>query len=438
VSTLSAVSAGLLSEDQFGRGAFTLPVFVTSDQFGYLSNWSRVINDQGSGIPNYFTWLNAYSATPTQAGTIRQGFKQQTKSLNPYVFQTAWDAYIVSNIYDTLETVNPMSKGQILEWMTLNSRLLQNFELTYTPPAGTVATYRFALRGDLFWQDGKRVSAWDVKFSYQSLKATGAFQGSGLAPMTGVTVLGPLLVDVNVNSAGPFTQLFLTSPTIIPGRYWSTCQGSVWDGDVSIGRVPASCMTPDPAKITATFDPLANHILIGSGPWECLSSTGVLGAGCSTTGTMNPLPGGGFTLQRFGVGTTPGAGLNDHYFRSNGNLALWIWSQNNGDFTHDFINFTVVAACFGLPALPLGTTTGCGHFQQGIGATGGPVIVGSVQIAIVNRFIATNWVAPFVWNTSPPLGLVAMPPVLYEGSAKLSPASVVGCSSPYPVGGYDC
>jgi hypothetical protein len=197
-------------------------------------------------------------------------------------------------------------------------------------------------------------------------------------------------------------------------------------------------MTPDPAKITATFDPLANHILIGSGPWECLSSTGVLGAGCSTTGTMNPLPGGGFTLQRFGVGTSPGAGLNDHYFRSNGNLALWIWSQNNGDFTHDFINFTVVAACFGLPALPLGTTTGCGHFQQGIGASGGPVIVGSVQIAIVNRFIATNWVAPFVWNTSPPLGLVAMPPVLYEGSAKLSPASVVGCSSPYPVGGYDC
>jgi len=149
---------------------------------------------------------------------------------------------------------------------------------------------------------------------------------------------------------------------------------------------------------------------------------------------MNPLAGGGFTLQRYGVGTAPGAGISDHYFRSNGNLALWIWSQDNGDFTHDFINFSVVAACYGRP---LGTA-GCGHFQQGIGANGGPNIVGAVQIAIVSRFIAINWVAPFVWSTAPPAGIVALAPVLHEGSATLNPASLVGCTSPYPTGGYDC
>ena len=434
VSTLTAISAGFLSEDRFGRGAYTVPVFTTSDQFGYLSNWSRVINDQGNGIPNYFTWLDAYSPNPAQTGTIRQGFKQQTKSLSPYIFSTAWDSYIVSNIYDTLETVNPMSKGQLIDWMTINSRQLHNFELNYVPPAGTVATYRFSLRGDMFWQDGRRVTAWDVKFSYLSLKATGAFQSTGLAPMTGVNVIASNQFDVNVNSAGPFTELFLTSPTIIPGRYWSVCSGSIWDADVSTGRVPDSCMSPDSSKITATFDPLANHILIGSGPWECISSGGVLGTGCSSSGTMNPLAGGGFTLQRFGVGTSPGAGLNDHYFRSNGNLALWVWSQDNGEFTHDFINFSVVAACYGRPI----GTSGCGHFQQGIGANGGPNIVTSVQIAIVSRFIAINWVAPFVWSTSPPAGIVALPPVLYEGSATLNPSSIVGCTSPYPAGGYDC
>jgi hypothetical protein len=318
--------------------------------------------------------------------------------------------------------------------MTLNSRPLHNFELNYQPPTGTIATYRFSLRGDLFWQDGRRVTAWDVKFSYLSLKATGAFQSTGLAPMTGFKVISTDQFDVNVNSAGPFTELFLTSPTIIPGRYWSVCAGSIWDADVSTGKVPDNCMTPDPTKITATFDPLANHILIGSGPWECASSTGVVGTGCSSSGNMNPLAGGGFTLQRFGVGTTPGAGISDHYFRSNGNLALWIWSQDNGDFTHDFINFSVVAACYGRP---LGTA-GCGHFQQGIGANGGPNIVGAVQIAIVSRFIAINWVAPFVWSTAPPAGIVALAPVLHEGSATLNPASLVGCTSPYPTGGYDC
>ncbi len=434
VSILTAVSAGFLSEDRFGRAAYTVPVFTRSDQFGYLKNWSRVINDQGSGIPNYFTWLDAYSPNPAQPGTIRQGFKQQTKSLSPYISSTAWDFYIVGNIYDTLETVSPMSKGQLIQWMTINSQLKHNFELNYVPPPGTVATYRFSLRGDLFWQDGHKVTAWDVKFSYLSLKATGAFQSTGLAPMTGFRVIGSNQFDVNVNSAGPFTELFLTSPTIIPGRYWSVCAGSIWDADVSTGQVPDNCMSPDPSKITATFDPLANHILIGSGPWECATSTGVVGTGCSSSGNMNPLAGGGFTLQRFGVGTTPGAGVSDHYFRSNGNLALWIWSQNNGDFTHDFINFSVVAACYGRPV----GTAGCSHFQQGIGANGGPNIVGAVQISIVSRFLAINWVAPFVWSTSPPAGIVALAPVLHEGSATLNPASLVGCASPYPTGGYDC
>lgn len=439
ISTLTAISAGYLSEDRFGRGTYTVPMYTISDQFAYLSNWSRVINDQGTGIPNYFTWLDAYSATPAIPGTIRQAFKQATNSLNPYIYQTVWESYIVNNIYDTLEVGNPMSNGQLIEWMTLNSRIMHNNELGYAPPAGTTATYRFNLRGDLFWQDGKRVTSWDVKFSYQSLKATGAFQSGGLAPMTGIHIFSSTSFDVNVNSAGPFTELFLTSPTIIPGRYWSVCPGSTWDTDVNLRNVPDSCMSVDPSKITATFDPLANHILIGSGPWECVSQTGVVGTGCSSSGTMNPQPGSGtFTLTRFGKGTSPGAGLNDHYFRSNGNLALWIWTQNNGEFTHDFINFSIVEGCYGQVALPLGSTSACAHFQEGIGGNGGPTVVGAVQVSIVNRFIAVNWVAPFVWNTAPPVGLAALSPVLYEGSATLNPASIAGCTTPYPTGGYDC
>jgi hypothetical protein len=182
-------------------------------------------------------------------------------------------------------------------------------------------------------------------------------------------------------------------------------------------------MNSDPNKTTATYDPLLNGILIGSGPWECLNYQRVLGQGCSNTGFMNPT--GSYTLQRFGVGTVPGAGLNDHYFRSSGNLALWIWSGDNGDFVHDFINFGIVAACFG------STTGACAHWVKGIGGTGGAG-VGIIQINIVNRFIGLNWVSPFVWTTSPPVGIGAFPPVLYEGSVTLNPCSID------PVNGYDC
>jgi len=117
---------------------------------------------------------------------------------------------------------------------------------------------------------------------------------------------------------------------------------------------------------------------------------------------------------------------------------LWAWSGDNGDFTHDFINFSVVARCVG-QALT-GGSTGCGHWQEGIGGdvSGGATKVNVQQIGIVSRFVGMNWVAPFDWTTTPPPGIASYPPILYEGPATLNPASVAGCTSAYPIGGYDC
>lgn len=433
-SQLSAISAGVQSEDIFGQAVYTLPVFSTSQQYAYLNNWSRVVNDDGLGVPNYFTWLNAHSASPTQAGTIRQGFKQTSKSLNPYIASTAWDFYVIGNIYDSLAVVNPLSNGQVLDWMSLNIRQLSNSGLAYTPPNGTVSSFRFTLRTDLYWQDGRQVTPWDVKFSYLTLQATGAFQGSVLSPVAGVTIVSASQFDINVNAVGPFTLLSLTSVSVFPGRYWSTCQGSIWDGYVSTGRVPNNCIQADPNKIVATYDPLSNGILIGSGPWECKSTTGIVGGGCSSTGFMNPPPGGSYTLQRFGEGFAPASSIGGIYFRSSGNLALYIWSQANN--VNPDTPLSLVNACY---LKPVDLTGACAHFQQGIGATnGGPAPVSSGQTSIESRFYDFNWVEPYQWASSPPLGIAPLTPVLYEGAVTLNPASVAGCTSPYPTGGYDC
>src|SRR5690348_18099237 len=43
-----------------------------------------------------------------------------------------------------------------------------------------------------------------------------------------------------------------------------------------------------------------------SGPWECLSSIGIVGTGCSSSGTQTPSPfGGSYALTRFGKGLPP-------------------------------------------------------------------------------------------------------------------------------------
>ncbi len=436
---------------------------IGGNQFPYLSNWQRVINDETAGIPNFFTWLNMHSSNPAIAGTIRLGVAN-SGNLNPYIGSSASDFYLLDNIYDSLNTANPLSSFQLLDWMTVatSPSPLPNSQLTYTPPTGTIATYRFSLRTDLFFQDGRKVTAFDVAFSYLSLKANGAFQASGIAPMTGMTVLNPSQLDLNLNGTTALSRPLLTSLSIIPGRYWANAGLLSWDTAVAtcvraqapcypaqytLGLTPssgppsvqcslqcafpASNMNADPSKTNPIFDPLSAGILIGSGPWECLDGIGVVGTGCSSSGTQSPSFGGSYTLTRFGKGIAPATSVSGDYFRSSGNLALWIWSGDNGDLTHDFLNFSHAAFCYNNP-IP-----SCQPLTRGIGAGSVAGLVGLAQIAIVARFVGVNWISPF-GMANPPVGMGPFPPVLFEGSQTLNPASLVGCSLPYPVGGYDC
>ncbi len=462
-SQLSAISAGVQAEDTFGKGAYTIPVYELNTQFGYLNNgWTGLINDDGLGLPNPFTWLNAWNPNPVLPGTVRQGFRQTTSSVSPYVASTIWDGYLVTGVYDSLTVPNPLSSGQMIYWAALNTQRLPNSALTYTPPLKTNSTYRVTLRSDLFFQDGRKVTSFDVAFSYLSLKGAGAIAGGGAAPMTGVTILGPSQFDINLNAVGPFTLQSLTSLPILPGAYWTNAGSSAWNSAVSTCTVtgaacypaqytintttptqtvcaltcvfPTADMNVNVAQTGASYDPIANHSLVGSGGWQC-GTGATLGYGCSSSNVQNPPVGGSYTLTRFGKGLAPASSISGIYSHSSGNLALYIWSQDNGDFTHDFLNFAVVASCFGQPVT---SSAPCAHYQQGIGANGGPIPVGLTQIAIVNRFVGLNWVGPYNWATAPPTGIGSLPPVLHEGSLTLNPSSIAGCSSPYPTGGYDC
>lgn len=461
---LSAISAGVQTEDAYGKGAYSIPVFDrTADQFGYLSNWQRVINGDGVGIPNYFTWLDAYSSNPAVPGTVRQGFSETTRSLSPYVTETNHDFYIVGNIYDSLMVPNPLSNGQLIDWMaTQNAIPLAG--LTYVPPPGTVSSFRFTLRSDMFFQDGRKVTSFDIAFSYLSLMATGAFQSEGLAPITGITILGPSQFDVNVNAVGPFTLNYLTSPRIMPGRYWTNAGASSWDAEIgtctSMGAAcypaqytintatptqtvcaltcifPTADMNVNVAQTSPSYDPIANHSLVGSGPFTCGTVTSSGSGVCTPTGKENPPAGSTYTLTRFGKGLSPASSISSIYFRSAGNLALWTWSEDTGDGTHDFLNYSILASCFGTQS------PNCTHWMMGMGGCGGtltsPCAIGLQQVAIVDRFVGLNWVAPYNWQSSPPAGIIPFAPVLYEGGYTMNPTSIAGCSSPFPTGGYDC
>jgi len=524
-SACSAVSAGFNSEIILGQMALTLPDYTQKDQFGYLSNWNTgVINSQGAGIPNYFTWLNSYlpaaaanSAIGQLPFVIRQGFKQPTSSLSPYQGTTVWDFYILGNIFDSIYQINPINNNQFFNWMTTSSQVIcsptttpcSSSLLGYTPPGGTCntqggtctsAVIRSVLANDLNWHDGLPVSSWDVRFSYNTLKATGSFQGTVLAPMLDVHALSAVEFDLDLNAIGPFTQLNAGTPTVIPGHLWSTCGASTWITAQSSLPSRSAMSTLDSCSVGGSvsstlaggrFDPMATTttlpngqtvgLLVGSGPWSCQNTQppgtaaaslplGTLGTGCSSSDTSAPPISGTFTLTRFGCPlTTTGSSCakpgQAPYFRSSSTLALWTWTGMNGNFLHDFLTFSQTAFCFGHPS----GTVGCGQWQSGIGnaadtppsfpcTTNG--CVGLSQITEVARFLDVGFTclgpntqgSCSAWSSLTgiasgsalsPSGDGVPAPVLYEGQITLNPASVVGCGTAYTIaspstGGYDC
>jgi hypothetical protein len=475
---LSAVSAGIQGEAAFGGNELTIPMWEVTFQFGYQNNgWLRAINSATIGMPNFFTWLNAWNAAPHDAGTLRQGFKETTHSTNPFIGSTVWDSYIIENVYDTLFTANPVNPSQLMDWMTYTVVQQDNATVRaqsgYEPPASTLATYHFTLRNDVFFQDGKPVTAYDVAFSYLNMVGSGAFFGTGASTMSGITVLSPRAFDIGVKAVGPFTLPNLTGIFIVPGRYWTAAGSSTYDtavaactGNTACAKAqyalsgptitcPVGTIAPlhpgcasfaagtlqiDPNKTTASFDPVTNGILIGSGAWACISASGVRGAACSSSGAQNPpQPGGSYFLTRFGCETvaTPGytapgnclpaaSSTSAIYFRSSGDLALYNWAQENDVSPIQAVS--AVSACFGQAVNPAGT---CAHWQAGIGssATG---IVGINQVSAVELRYNLNWISPFEWGSNPPLGIGSVTPILYEGSTTLTP-----CSPTNPTG-YDC
>ena len=452
--SLSSHSAAIQAEDIFGQNAFTIPILEKLVQFGYLqcgvgqpssticsstNSWVRAINDASTGLPNYFTWLNIFNPGPVLPGTIRQGFDQVTRSVNPYIASSIHDQYIVGSIYDSLMIQNPLSTTQFFNWMT-------EFETTpaslgYNPPPHTVLTYRFELRPGLTWQDGRPVTSYDVAFSYLSMVGSGTYLASSASMMTGITVLNSLLFDINVNSTGPFVLPNLTSLPIVPGHYWSNAGGLSWDNAASacglscgmaqytlagstvnpcISISGAACtifpntlMTVNPSDTAPSFDPILNHIMVGSGPWMCGNVTPSGSGQCTPDGRGN------------GESTSYTLKANNNYFRSSLNLAKYLWSGESD--TNAIGPAAAVGACFNIspPSLP-GT---CSHWQQGAGnpntaATG--IVVGITAVQIVDIFFNLNWLFPFEWTTNPPTGIAPLPPLLYgtqtfDGSLTYTP-----------------
>jgi len=319
-----------------------------------------------------------------------------------------------------------------------------------------------------------------------NLKAKGPFTEQFIG---GVTVI-PAHVWSNCGTHGTNTwNNGLTGKNIagnnIVNALQDSCVGTFSSPNiVTLNNIPAA---------SVLFDPVTNGFLIGSGPYTCESIGGIghppvgtVGGGCSIDNTQDPNAGlDDFTLTRTGctltsTGTICGvAGSSSDYFRSSGALASYIWTGDIGSGSADFSNVLTVNSCHS--SMP---SSNCPHWAQGIGNPGGTGAnpVGLTQRLKVNLYRGVSWINYATPKSNGSLGILACAPgytlpgttitpctatnagwsenvlpglgayasTLYEvgsqitlgttttSTSTLSPASVVGCVTTYPNGGYDC
>src|SRR5262249_32866729 len=158
-------------------------------------------------------------------------------------------------------------------------------------------------------------------FSLLAFRDIGQFgEGGGiiLNQLKYVTVLSATTFDVVFSGQSPFLPLLLEQ-FVVPRHVWE-CDFTGVSGDCANGAAMVNSITPGGSlnytsqgfnvpsadRVSLTFDPVVNNVLIGSGPFECRSvfpsDAGSIGGGCvvnadGTRGIQATAPGADLILR---------------------------------------------------------------------------------------------------------------------------------------------
>jgi len=453
-STLSgAQQSAQAAEYIMGSDAVEIPIWSDAGDYAYLNGWRNVVNQQGVGISNYWTALNGWNTNPPAWGpTIRWGFQEGTETLNVFRALSHWDVFVLREVYDTLFASNPYNPDQLFGWMAYGYSFV-TASSDHNCPMAVAGCLKINLRGDIFFQDGLQATASDVKFSILNFHPSGVVDvlysqtilptslGGNGTPGTSET----MYITLSQNS--PLILDKIAKISIVPQHVWhckvfasSGPEPCYQSGTEAGSSVTGPCLTKgtpqcsvDPSYLTGpTSDPVANNMLIGSGPFVCAPgpytgpSTPGLGGGCTSSGTGSVTTG-TITLQRYGSGLTP---ANSGYFRGNANYKQYLWADVNGDGQVNAIDISLTSGCqanFGSNPTACNhldgasTTLSCTSAGPCIGASSGGDNDGAVtgfEKSQVLRWYNTFWNSPFSYSSLQ--GVLPAPPALQDDGSTYS------------------
>jgi hypothetical protein len=401
----------------------TIPVYSLLDQFVALNGWnyqqcngtacsntqSSLVNVLGHGfqigfqtllnmrpVPGYTSSRSMYTPGGGTAGLIRRGFSQSTDNLSPFQATTLWDFEIISQVYDTMLSLNPLTGGanaQLIDWMTTSHSASFNPNevscIGNSCVTGTT-TQTWRLRNDLTFQDGTAVTANDVAYTiiaYRDIPS--ANLGPSVANVASAIGLDCgtgqqcKTLQVKLQNQSPFYELNIGSLPILPQHIWAPICGTPPN--------PASpCGSP-------TYDPMASGLFIGSGPWECKNIlTGTIGGSCTQTAA------GVIGTQAIDIGGRALLTAYPNYMRGpttlqGTSLQKLSWSDKNNDGIINVQDLASIAACYGLaPGQSNAICSGIdsSYWVNPIISTGGTVNIN--DLATVAFYFGHGTTSPFL------------------------------------------
>jgi ABC-type transport system substrate-binding protein len=360
----------------------TVPGFTPTSQFVALNGWnfqqctgtpcsptqSSLVPTFGKGFfagSGYWSLLNMRQVpgyTPSNPNykpgggnpdLIRRGWGQGTSNLNPFWGGTVWDLELISLIYESMLQANPVTggvvDGQVVDWQTTShSSTFNPAEVSCNTLNGCVTgttTTLWHLRNDAVFQDGTSLTATDVVYTILSYRDVPSFNfKNSVSSVTSAVTIDPLTVQVKFQGPNPLEVLALGQLPIIPAHIWEPICGPIVNGAVPSGPT-SQCANP-------SFDPMAQGIMIGSGPWKCVvpfgfPNAGHVGGSCITSA-------GSLIGQSMPTGSQVLLTRNAGYMRCcpddpTSNLYKFSYADFNNLGRVDIIDIASVASRFGQP-----------------------------------------------------------------------------------------
>jgi peptide/nickel transport system substrate-binding protein len=212
--TTTAKEAQRVLAEQVG----IIPLFAKAGYKAHTNTWTNVVNEDGNGVDNWWTFLMTHQENQSTGATLTYGITGDPNGLNPLFTHSSTQQLITDLIYQSLLRVRDLGlpvSGIASNWTT---------DTWLNPDTGSIATkVVYHLNNNIHFHDGVQLTAEDVKFTIEYMKIHKiAYNYARVANVHHVDAPDAYTVVVYENTINTWALQWIGSIPITPKHKWQS------------------------------------------------------------------------------------------------------------------------------------------------------------------------------------------------------------------------